>query len=165
MIAHRIKKSIDEKMDEDPVFYKKFSKLIEEAIRDYREHRIDEAEYFLRMKEAQDDFVNRGNDDIPEVLKHREAARAFYGIVNEIISGEKSDDKTRSLAAELGIGIDEIILKNRIVDWHYKQDIQNRMINEIEDYLADHPDLALDYDRIDIIIESVLFVAKRRYAE
>ncbi len=39
------------------------------------------------------------------------------------------------------------------------------MINEIEDYLADHPDLNLDYDRIDMIIETVMNVAKRRYAE
>jgi len=165
MIAHRMKKSIDEKMEEDPVFYKKFSKLIEEAIKDYREHRIDEAEYFLKMKEAQEAFVNREDNDIPVILKNRDAAKAFYGIVNEIISNSKSDEKTKNLSAEIGLVIDDIIIKNMIVDWHYKQDIQNRMINEIEDYLADHPDLNLDYDRIDMIIETVMNVAKRRYAE
>lgn len=165
MIAHRMKRSIDEKMEEDPVFYKKFSRLIEEVIKDYREHRIDEAEYFLRIKEAHEAFINRENEDVPVVLKNREAAKAFYGIVHEIISGSKSDDKTGNLAAEIAIGIDDLILKNRVVDWHYKQDIQNRMINEIEDYLADHPELELDYDRIDMIIETVMNVAKRRYAE
>ncbi len=165
MIAHRMKKSIAEKMEEDPVFYKKFSKLIEEAIKDYREHRIDEAEYFLKMKEAQEAFVNREDSDMPGILKNREAAKAFYGIVSEILSKNESDDKIKNLSAKIGIGIDDIILKNIIVDWHYKQDIQNRIINEIEDYLADHPDLNLNYDQIDIIIEAVMNVAKRRYAQ
>ncbi len=36
-IAHRTKKSISEKMDQDPAFYKKFSKLLEETIKAYRE--------------------------------------------------------------------------------------------------------------------------------
>ena len=32
-------------MDEDPAFYKQFSELLEETIRDYREKRISEKDY------------------------------------------------------------------------------------------------------------------------
>src|SRR5699024_10025495 len=38
-IASRTSKHITEKMDEDPVFYKKFSQLIEQAIEDFYNER------------------------------------------------------------------------------------------------------------------------------
>jgi type I restriction enzyme R subunit len=44
-IASATKRTITEKMDEDPAFYKRFSEMLEEAIRDYREKRISEKEY------------------------------------------------------------------------------------------------------------------------
>ncbi len=39
-IASRTVRTIHEKMDEDPVFYKKFADLIQQAIDDYRQQRI-----------------------------------------------------------------------------------------------------------------------------
>ena len=42
MIAHQMKKVITENMEKDEAFYKKFSDLIEETIRAFREGRIDE---------------------------------------------------------------------------------------------------------------------------
>ncbi len=161
MIAHRTKKSIEEKMEEDPVFYTKFSRLLEKTIKDYREHRIDEAEYFLNAKHIMESVIHRTDENIPASLKNRDAARAFYGIVYDIMD-EKEDIK--EIAAEAGMGIDDIIAKNIVVDWHLKQDVQNKMMNEIEDFLVDHPQLNLSYDDIDIIMEKSLNVAKVRYA-
>src|SRR5262249_57786442 len=44
-IASATKRTITEKMDEDPTFYRQFSELLEETIRDYREKRISERDY------------------------------------------------------------------------------------------------------------------------
>jgi len=44
-IAHATKKVITEKMDEDPAFYEKFSKLIQQAIEDFRAKRISDLDY------------------------------------------------------------------------------------------------------------------------
>jgi len=59
MIASRTAKTITERMEDDPAFYKKFSRLLEETIEEYRQRRIDEIEYlenvlsmFLYMNSA-----------------------------------------------------------------------------------------------------------------
>jgi type I restriction enzyme R subunit len=44
-IASATRRTITEKMDEDPAFYRQFSDLLEETIRAYRERRLSEREY------------------------------------------------------------------------------------------------------------------------
>ncbi len=48
-IANRTKKTITERMDEDPFFFRKLSVLIEQAIEEYRNQRISDAEYLAKM--------------------------------------------------------------------------------------------------------------------
>lgn len=50
-IATRTIKAINIKMNEDPIFYKKLSQVIKEAIDDYHQHRINEADYLKKAKE------------------------------------------------------------------------------------------------------------------
>jgi len=49
IIANRTKKTITEKMEEDPFFYRKFSVLLNQAIDDYCAPRISDAEYLKRV--------------------------------------------------------------------------------------------------------------------
>jgi hypothetical protein len=44
-------------MDDDPVFYRRFSKILEEAIAAYRERRISEVEYLKRATEVMEAVV------------------------------------------------------------------------------------------------------------
>ncbi len=169
-VASRTKKTITEKFDEDPVFYKKFSKLLEEAILAYREKRIDEAEYFQTVMDIMDNLVNRKDDDVPDLIKARSEAKAFYGIVFEKINAINSNknnghssEELKEISAEIGLSIDNIILDNKIVDWHLNQDIQNKIIKKLDDYLLDHPKIELNYDDVDLIIERVMDIAKKRY--
>ena len=167
MIAHRTLRAIEEKWNEDPVFYKKFSKLIKQAIDDYRQQRIDEARYYLLSMEYNDAVRERKDEDMPEILQDRNEAKAFYGIAGEILSKYDSNkDKSKDISAKIGIAVDDIVLKNKVVDWQMKQDIQNKILNDIEDYLYDLKDdrtIELTYDDIDEIMEKSLDVAKRRY--
>jgi len=166
MIAHRTKKSIEEKFDEDPVFYEKFSKLITQAIEDYRQKRIDEAEYFDSVSNYMESVRNKKDKSTPSILDNREVARAFYGVINEELENrtELSENERTDLSAKIGIDIDDIILKHKIVDWHLNLAIQNNMKNEIEDYLMDKVNIEFSYDEIDIIMEQVLNIAVKRYA-
>lgn len=49
MIAHATKRAITERLAQDPAFYEKFSKLIQQAIDDYRAKRITDLEYLQRV--------------------------------------------------------------------------------------------------------------------
>lgn len=162
MIAHRTKRTIEEKYDEDPVFYEKFSNLLKKAIDDYRLARITDAQYFLAAKEIMEAVRDRKDSDIPDVLQDKDAAKAFYGVIYEFVSQRNSD---KGVSAKIAIDVDAIIQRNIVVDWHLKTDIQNKMLNEIEDYLADETKLGLSYEEIDLIMEKIINIAKRRYAQ
>ncbi len=167
-IANRTKKTITEKFDEDPAFYKKFSKLLEETIDEFMAKRLSDAHYLKKVTEIMNAVRNRTGDETPLVLKNREVAKAFYGIVYEVV--EKFDNQkhdTQEFAAQIGINIDDIIQDNLIVDWVNNPDIQNMIINRIEDYLysvKEEHGLNLSFEEIDSILEQSLKVAKVRYA-
>ena len=57
-IAHGTKKIITEKMDEDPAFYLKFSKLIQQAIDSFKARRIFDLEYLTWTSQNPKGFFN-----------------------------------------------------------------------------------------------------------
>lgn len=167
-IAHRTKRTITEKMEEDPYFYRRFSKILEEAIEAYREQRISDAEYLSRVTEVMNSVVNRTGDDLPAALKNRDAAKAFYGVVNEVFTWQGlSGAESKEVAARAALQIDEIIRRNRVVDWIANLDAQNAMRNEIDDYLyelREETGIGLSLDDMDMIVENSVDIAKARYA-
>lgn len=167
-IAHRTKRTIHERMQEDPAFYRRFSEMLEEAIRAFREERLSDAEYLRKVREIAEQVKNRTGDDIPGELAGLDVAKAFFGVLQDVFAGHASkefDPRVTSTAASLAI--DEIIQQNRIVNWTNNTDVQNRMMGAIEDYLFDLQDqrgIALSFADIDRILEMVLDIARTRYA-
>jgi type I restriction enzyme, R subunit len=167
LIAYRTKKTISEKWQEDPAFYKRFSQLLEEAIEAFRQRRLSDAEYLKRVIEIMQSVVNRTGDDIPAPLRQHDVAIAFYGVIVEKIGKhEAAEDRRSQLGAEVSLGIDEIICRMKIVNWETNTDVQNQMRNRIEDYLFELKDkhsISLDFGDMDGIMEQCLDIAKVRY--
>ena len=171
-IAYRITRTISEKWEDDPIFYKKLSELLKEAIAKYSKQIMDEAErlkndnaYLNRVTEILTMARTRTGDDIPNSILNNEVAKAFYGVVFEKI---KKYDATKDSAAELALKIDKIILDNQYVDWIKNTDLQNKIINDIEDVLFEFKDtnkIDITFDDIDFIIDESMKIAKRRYAK
>jgi type I restriction enzyme R subunit len=166
-ILNRTKKTITEKMDEDPAFYSKFSKMLEDVIRAYQERRLSDAEYLVKASEIMEGVRNRTDDDIPDALKARDVAKAFYGISLDVVSGQVSDRaRAMELSVDLAIKIDEIIQSKLQVDWATKIDVQNSMRNAIEDYLykvSDENGFEFSFENLDHIVERSIDVARHRY--
>jgi type I restriction enzyme R subunit len=167
-IANRTKKSIYERMDEDPAFYKKFSQLLEETIKAYREQRISEVDYLNQVKSIMNSVRNRTGDEIPEKLHTRDVAKAFFGIINETLKPKNQENDFKELYADIAVKIDDILNDLKIVDWQNNSDVQNKMRNAIEDYLFEIKelnDLDLTFDQIDLIMDESINVAKIRYGK
>lgn len=168
-IAYKMKKVATEKMDEDPVFYKKFGELIDEAIRKFQEKRSTEAEYLEEMMNARKNLVEGRSDDTPVVLNGNPEARAVYGILKQTLLDGKSDNGSNDQAdklAAIGIELTGIIERLLIRDWKRNEDVQKQMKNDLEDYLlARRSDLGLDitFSQLDVILEEVLKVARSVY--
>ena len=165
-IAHRTMRTITDHMQEDPAYYKKLSELLQEAIKAFRDGRLQEADYFKTTKKIMNSVINRTSDDIPETLKYKETAVAYYGIVSETMAKYGKERNAATNAAEkISLVIDEIIKRLRIVNWSTNTDIQNQMRNKIEDIIFEimrEHNITLTFEDIDAIMEQCLDVAKVR---
>lgn len=164
-IAYRTLKTINEKMDEDPYFYKKFSQILQDVIDDYRKSRITGAQYLQKATDVMHAVRNRRGDDTPEALIHEEIPRAFYGVIKNVFANYEKEEHPH-IAVQSALDIDKIIRKNKIIDWTHNRDIQNRIKNKIEDYLYDLSDtneMELSFDEIDLVLEMVMKIALIRY--
>jgi len=173
-IASRTAKHITEKMDEDPAFYKKFSQMLKETIDDYETKRISEAHYLCRVQDIMNTVLAHTDNDIPDQLRARDVAKAFYGITVEALSEKIQDNEVRKeIATQSALQIDDLIQKSvldnhrPIVDWQFKTNITGKMFIEIGDYLIDEVrdkyKVDLSFKNMDKIAEDCIEVAKRRY--
>ncbi len=167
-IASRTSKHITEKMEEDPAFYKKFSDMLRETISEYEIGRLTELEYLNKVKEINEQVLSKTDSDIPEELKERDVARAFYGIsLNDLKDKTKSQDELKMWSTEIALASDNIISSMIEVDWQNKIDITRKMIHLIGDFLIDDLrdkyNLSLSFEEIDRIAEQIVEVAKIRY--
>jgi type I restriction enzyme R subunit len=169
-IASRTAKHINEKMDEDPAFYKKFSQMLKDTIADYEAKRIDEAEHLSRVTNIMESVLSHTDSEIPEKLQTKDVAKAFYGIVNEDFQAKFDNQEfVRDLATEAALAIDEIILSLVRVDFQNQIDISKKMIHLIGDYLIDEirdkHSVSMTFEEIDNIAERCVNVAKIRYKQ
>jgi type I restriction enzyme R subunit len=173
-IASRTAKHITEKMDEDPAFYKKFSQMLRETIEDYEAKRISEAQYLSRVQDIMSNVLDHTDDDIPEQLRERDVAKAFYGLTVEALTDKIQDNIVRKeIATQTALQIDDLIqdavLDNGkpIIDWQYKTNITGKLLIEIGDYLIDEVrdkyNVDLAFKDMDKIAEDCIEVAKIRY--
>lgn len=165
-IAYKMKKVITEKMDEDPVFYTKFSKLISDAIQAFIDKRITEAEYLKQILKAREDLTAGRFSDTPDLLHGNPEARAFYNIVKDVLNDQIPETNSKEVDEKLAIAGNElstIIERLLIRDWKKNDDIQKQMKNDIEDYLLDHRSeygVELSFTQLDVILDKVMGVAK-----
>ena len=172
-IASRTIKAINVKMNEDPVYYKKLSRLIRDTIEDYHQHRISEADYLNKARAFEDQFHNGRQGNVPENLAGNDTGIAIYNLINEIFKGHlKPDEGSQNIAAIMAEGIDQVIKSlvfengKPIIDWVNKSDIEGRIKIDIDDYLFDlkaQQGIELPFDLIDELVEEGLKVAKLKY--
>ncbi|HUV01223.1 MAG TPA: hypothetical protein VMW32_09695, partial [Bacteroidales bacterium] len=175
-IASRTSKYISEKIGEDPAFYKKFSQMLQETIFEYETRRINEALYLNRVQEIMNNVLAHTDSDIPEVLKDKDVAKAYYGLNIESLSDKIQDPIVRKeISIQVALNIDRLIqgavLDNGrpIIDWQYKTNIAGKLQIEIGDYLIDEVrdkyHLDLSFSEMDDIANKCIEVAKIRYKE
>ncbi|KUY30697.1 type I restriction endonuclease subunit R [Elizabethkingia ursingii] len=167
-IAARTSKGITIKIDEDPIFYKKLSELIKETIIDYKQSRIDETEYLLKIKDIEERFLTGKQDDVPAIIEGNKIAIAFYNFINAkliVFLGGRLQN------AEIALKIQELIKNsttenNRaIVDWKLNKEIEKQIWSELDDYfysLSLEMDNQIPFDILDDFVEEVIKIAKKQ---
>ena len=166
-ITSRLSRSISAKYEENPAYYDSFSKRIKDALDQYKEKVISEAEYLAKMKSIMEDYhTGKSTVSYPERIKHNVHAQAFYGVLTALFDDAQVEEMTPEYAAEIAEEITAIITKHSRVDWTNNQTIHDRISQDIDDLFYEYEKnrgLVLDFDVIDKIIENVKTVALRRF--
>ena len=169
-IATRTAKYIQENMDSDPAFFKKFSQLIKETIELYEQGRLTDNEYLEKMMQYKEDVLNHTDSELPPELEHNNAAKAYFGIALENYKRLFPGMPVREMALATANAFDDIIRQTVIVedsvlvDWQSKNDIIGKMKIRLEDELIDNVKrkygVSFPFDDMDIIIDGCVDVAK-----
>ena len=166
-ITSRLSRSISAKYEENPAYYDSFSKRIKDALEQYKEKVISEAEYLAKMRSIMEDYHSgKSTVSYPERIKHNVHAQAFYGVLTALFDDAKIEMMTPDFAAEIAEEITAIIANHSKVDWTNNQTIHDRISQDIDDLFYEYEKnrgLILDFDVIDKIIENVKTVALRRF--
>ena len=118
--------------------------------------------------------LSHTDSDIPEALRDKDVAKAFYGLSVESLSGKIQDSVIRKeISTQTALHIDKLIQQavldngKAIIDWQYKTNITGKLQIEIGDYLIDEVrdkyKIDLSFGEIDDIANKCIEVAKIRY--
>lgn len=155
-IASRTSRHITEHMDEDPVFYKRLSELVQQTISDLRAQRLSELEAIKKLKEYRDQAITKKGDDIPAPLLNRDRAIPFYRLLMS---------SSANLTTEQGVAfaneVESVVNKFKVVDWTQKLDVVRKINFYIGEYLID--EFKLPIAQAEEIAEKAVAVAKIRY--
>ena len=166
-ITSHMTKSIKTHHDENPAYYDSFSKRIKEALEDYKNRVISEAEYLDKMKSIMADY-RKGTTNIsyPEKIKGNVHAQAFYGVITAILDDEIDINANLDIVSDISLEVTSIIQNHDTVDWQTNKEIHNKIAQDIDDMfyrLEKENNFVIDFDTIDKIIENVITVALRRF--
>jgi len=161
-ILNRMKRTVTERMDEDPAFYRRFADMIEDTILAYKEGRLNELEYLNIAANALDELRAGRDSGQPPQLSRYFHAPAYYGVIQPVLNAGQLADTT---IADIAIQMEAIIEQRKIRDWTSNPDVQNRMKRELDDYLFElekQQGLVLASDQLDTIIDMLMEVAVSR---
>jgi type I restriction enzyme R subunit len=166
-IRSTMTKSISERYDENPAYYENFSKRIRNALEEYKNRVISDAEYLKKMTRLMEDYQN-GVTTIfyPEKIKGNLHAQAFYGVISTVLNDIPNLSSKVDVIADITLAITEIIERNNYVDWQSNTDIHKRIAHDIDELFYEYErnrNFKIDLDTVDKITENVKSIALRRF--
>jgi type I restriction enzyme R subunit len=168
-IAHQLTRSIEEKWDEDPIYFEKFSKLIRDTIADFHKGRISDLVYLSTVKAFREKVQNRHDesDPTPPRLRDDSHAQAFWGLAKRNLEKEGIDNS--ELAADIAHEISKIVQERRKVGWQNDRDVENLIRNDIDDFffeeLRGRRKILIDPSILDAVVDDILASARVRLAQ
>lgn len=164
LIASATKRAIEVALKEaDPVLYAKFSRLIQDAIDDFRNRVISERDYLKRMNGIREQYTEGRADDVPAALRSDETGQAFFRVLDKWARDLAFEDQEAMV--DLTVEIKECIEKERAVDWVRKESVQNRMRTNIDEaFIAfgDRHGVEIDMALVDEVTDQLLQIAAKR---
>ncbi|OGV59213.1 MAG: hypothetical protein A2X45_10805 [Lentisphaerae bacterium GWF2_50_93] len=160
MIASATRHYIEQEMSKDPVFYKKFSKLLEDVIEEYHIGRLQALEALEKVKGISTKVITHTDDGVPGELIGKDMERRFFGCVRESLA-EYTVGNEKPMT-KIAIETVKRIGRYKVRDWRDNHDAKNKMRGEIDDIIfevAKEYGLDIPLDQHDVIIDKCIEIA------
>jgi type I restriction enzyme R subunit len=168
-IVSATRKTITERMDEDPAFYARFSELLQQAIDEYRRRR-DGERYLIQAREIAEQLA-RGDRGmaLPAAVSHDEDAAAVYGALGksflepalqEILTVPEGE------RADMAKTVVDMVRARMVVNFWTKPNEQNALATELDDFFYDFGErrsIQMRQPIVDSLTNAVLTVARARF--
>ena len=167
-IASATRRTITERMEEDPAFYRRFSELLDQTIRDYREKRLSERDYLANVHDLASRVTRKDREaTVPESIRNNEDGQAFYGILDGALTRADGTPIDQGETAGIALALIDIIKANHIVDVWSNDTAQNSIRNVIDDYFFDvlrgEKGIALSVESMDELEGRIMKLARARF--
>jgi len=167
--ASRIEMYLVEHQKEDPVYYKKLSQRLKEAIEAHKQQQLSDRElkanlHAIKARLLLDKLSARYSSGSP-FDGYPRSAKAFYHTLQECYPASRHENLP-AFAIKLHQKLVDCLSEDGqpIVDWERKKDITNQLEILIEDTFEDSIDFHLTWDAIDTLIPSLIDLLKESYA-
>ena len=157
--------------DADPAQFKKFSEMIDEALKAYAQKRLDDQALAESLEKIAQQIVSGKRDEpFPEKVRGDSDAVAFFGVilprVAEIL-GENADAAEK--AAEIATKVKALLIEHRIVRFWANEAALNRFKGALDDYFFDYVGrkmgLKIAVNELDELQAALIKVAKSRFPD
>ncbi|MFJ6280798.1 type I restriction endonuclease subunit R [Arthrobacter subterraneus] len=168
-ILSATRRTITERMAEDPAFYARFSELLQQAIDEYRRRR-DGERYLLQAREIAEHLASgdRG-EPLPDAVAHDDDAAAVYGALGKSFH-ESTLTELKTVAdaekADTAQAVVDIVRRRMVVNFWRKDNERNALATELDDFFYDFGErrgIAMRQAMVDSLTAAVLEVAKARF--
>lgn len=168
-IASATRRTITEKMDEDPAFYRQFSEMLEETIHAYRERRLSEREYLNSIIDLASKVARKERGlQVPATIRGDDDAQALFGLLDGQLTRQEGIMIAAEEAATIAVAVNDIIRSHLIVGIWSNEVAQNKLRNAIDDYffdtLRDTMEIELPLEQLDELEQRIMDLAKARFS-
>lgn len=167
-IASATRKTITERMDEDPALYQRFSQILQEAIDEYRRRR-DAEKYLLQVHDIAGQVAHRSRgSELPRIIRGNDDAAAVFGALDGLLvdaTGEVPVDGEE--LALISIELLKIVEAHLIVGMWTNEVAQNNLLNALDDYfweeLQSKRHIAMPDELPDELLQRIVTISRARF--
>jgi type I restriction enzyme R subunit len=153
LVKNKVRQIITEKAHLNPVYYEKMKERLESIIREEKEERKEDADYFNKYEEILKELYGQ-----EEERKKLGFTNNFeFAVYEELLKVTKDANLSKSSTKKISEGINEEITK--IKDWQKKLTSQKRLESTIYDILIQTGNKKIE-NKVDELIEQIMNLAK-----
>ena len=141
VMEHAIRAQIQERLEQNPVFYERLSQRLARIIEQMRSQLIDAAEAYRQMADLQKDVQSEATVAARHGLSPM--SLAIYEILQEPSGGDEEERHARQdsgtyvidvddVARHTALQVEQVLAGHTVIEWHTNEDVQRQMRRDVK---------------------------------